>query len=179
MLFRSGGLGNGLPYRSAGTWAAYSLGTGLQVSGGSIQVDTSTIATQAWVGAGYQPLDAGLTSLTSADASAGLPYVSAANTWANATYSGMFSVVSGAWKVIGLRESGGTDLSIGSIGTGVLVGRGPTASLGGVSVTSPLALSGGALSVGDATTGAKGVVQLAGDIAGTATSVTEIGRAHV
>ena len=43
-----GGLGNGLPYRSAGTWAAYSLGTGLQASGGSIQVDTSTIATQAW-----------------------------------------------------------------------------------------------------------------------------------
>lgn len=58
-----GGLGNGLPYRSGGSWAAYSLGTGLVVSGGSIAVDTSTIATQAWVGSGYQPLDSDLTAL--------------------------------------------------------------------------------------------------------------------
>jgi len=124
------------------------------------------------IGVDVQAYDAGLTSLTAADASAGLPYVTAANTWATATYSSMLSVVSGAWKVIGLRESGGTDLSIGAIGTGVLVGRGATAALGGVTVSSPLALSGGALSVGDASTSAKGVVQLAGDIAGTATSVT-------
>ena len=124
------------------------------------------------IGVDVQAYDAGLTSLTAADASAGLPYVTAANTWSTATYSSMLSVVSGAWKVVGLRESGGTDLSIGAIGTGVLVGRGATSALDGVTVSSPLALSGGALSVGDASTSAKGVVQLAGDIAGTATSVT-------
>ena len=47
------GLGNGLPYRSGGTWGAYSLGTGLQVSGSSIQLDPTV----------YQPLDSDLTAL--------------------------------------------------------------------------------------------------------------------
>lgn len=79
------------------------------------------------IGTNVQAYDAGLTSLTSADASAGLPYVTAANTWASATYSGMLSIVSAAWKVVGLRESGGTDLSMGAITAGqVLVRSGTT-----------------------------------------------------
>lgn len=80
------------------------------------------------VGTDVQAYDAGLTSLTAADASAGLPYVTEANTWANASYGGMFSVVSGAWKVIGLREtSGPTDLTYGDIGDGqVLIRDGNT-----------------------------------------------------
>ena len=78
----------------------------------------------------YQPLDAGLTSLTAADASAGLPYVSAANTWASATYAGMLSIVSGAWKVIGLRESGGTDLTMGAVADGTVLRRSGTSIVG-------------------------------------------------
>ena len=78
----------------------------------------------------YQPLDAGLTSLTAADASAGLPYVSAANTWATATYSGMLSVVGGAWKVVGLRESGGQDLTMGAVADGEVLRRSGTTVAG-------------------------------------------------
>ena len=79
---------------------------------------------------GAQPLDAGLTSLTAADASAGLPYVTAANTWASATYSGMLSVVSAAWKVVGLRESGGQDLGMGAVADGSLLSRSGTSVVG-------------------------------------------------
>lgn len=83
------------------------------------------------IGTNVQAYDAGLTSLTSADATAGLPYVTGANTWANATYSGMFSVVSGAWKVVGLRESGGpTDLGIGAIGDGQVLVRSGSSVVG-------------------------------------------------
>jgi hypothetical protein len=78
----------------------------------------------------YQPLDAGLTSLTAADASAGLPYVSGANTWASATYTGMLSVVSSAWKVVGLRESGGTDLTMGAVADGEVLRRSGTTVAG-------------------------------------------------
>jgi len=46
-------LGDGLPYRTGGTWGAYSLGTGLQTSGSSIRLDPTV----------YQPLDADLTAL--------------------------------------------------------------------------------------------------------------------
>ena len=46
-------LGNGLPYRTGGTWGAYSLGTGLQTSGSSIRLDPTV----------YQPLDTDLTAL--------------------------------------------------------------------------------------------------------------------
>jgi hypothetical protein len=97
------------------------------------------------IGIDVQAYDAGLTSLTAADASAGLPYVTGANTWASATYSGMFSVVSGAWKVVGLRESGGTDLSIGGISGTKLLGV-ASSSIGGVTVGTGLSLAAGTLS---------------------------------
>ena len=130
---------------SAGT-LSLSYGTGLTVSGGALVVDTSVIATIAGVASYAQPLDSGLTSLTAADASAGLPYVTGANVWANASYSGMFSVVSGAWKVIGLRESGGTDLSIGGISGTKLLGV-QSNTIGGVTVGTGLSLAAGVLSL--------------------------------
>lgn len=102
------------------------------------------------IGTDVQAYDAGLTSLTAADASAGLPYVSAANTWASATYSGMLSVVSGAWKVVGLRESGGTDLTIGAISGSKLLGV-ASGSVGGVTVGTGLSLSAGTLAVDTST----------------------------
>ena len=86
------------------------------------------------IGTNVQAYDAGLTSLTAADASAGLPYVSGANTWATATYTSMLSVVSGAWKVIGWRESGGTDLTNGAISDGQLMARVGT-TVAGVNVS--------------------------------------------
>jgi len=151
-------LGNGLPYRSGGTWGAYGLGdlsisagsilvdqarglretggpttltmgavadgrllarngttlggvsvsTGLTLSAGALAVDTTTIATLAAVAAAYQPLDAGLTSLTAADATAGLPYVTGANTWATATLGDLY-VSGGAWRVTGLANLPTTD----------------------------------------------------------------------
>ena len=86
--------------------------------------DGSGNAAYQQVGVDIQAYDAGLASLTSADASAGLPYVSAANTWASATYASMLSVVGGAWKVIGLRETGGpTDLTLASIPDGYFLKR--------------------------------------------------------
>lgn len=75
------------------------------------------------IGIDVQAYDAGLTSLTAADATAGLPYVTGANTWSTATYSSMLSVVSGAWKVVGLRESGGTDMAMGSVSDGQVLKR--------------------------------------------------------
>jgi hypothetical protein len=91
-----------------------SYGSGLALSGSSLIVDTSTIATRAFAtaeaAAAYvaavaasQPLDAGLTSLTSADATAGLPYVTAANAWETATLGDLY-VSSGAWRVTGLAN---------------------------------------------------------------------------
>ena len=102
------------------------------------------------IGTDVQAYDAGLTSLTAADASAGLPYVTGANTWASATYSGMLSVVAGAWKVVGLRESGGTDLTIGAISGTKLLGV-ASGSVGGVTVGTGLSLSAGTLAVDTAT----------------------------
>lgn len=86
--------------------------------------DGGGAAAYAQVGVDVQAYDAGLASLTAADGSAGLPYVSGANTWASATYTNMLSVVSGAWKVVGLRESGGpTDMTLGSIPDGYFLKR--------------------------------------------------------
>lgn len=114
-------LGDGIPVRST-TWQTLGYSTGLSLS--------STTLT----------LDSGLQSLTSADASAGLPYVTVANTWATATYTAMLSVVGGAWKVIGWRESGGQDLTNGAIADGQLVARVGTA-LAGVDVSATPAAS--------------------------------------
>ncbi len=86
--------------------------------------DGGGAAAYAQIGVDIQAYDAGLASLTSADGSAGLPYVSGANTWAAATYTSMLSVVSGAWKVVGLRETGGpTDMTLGSIPNGYFLKR--------------------------------------------------------
>jgi len=82
------------------------------------------------VGTNVQAWDAGLDSLTAADATAGLPYVGSANSWSTATYAGMLSVVSGAWKVVGLRESGGTDLGMGAVADGSLLRRVGTSIVG-------------------------------------------------
>lgn len=159
-------LGNGLPYRSGGTWGAYGLGdlsisgasvqvtqarglretagpttltmgavadgkllgrngttiggvsisTGLTLSAGALSVDTTTIATLAAVAAAYQPLDAGLTSLTSADATAGLPYVTGANTWVTATLGDLY-VSGGAWRVSNLPTTDQKAALAGSSGT--------------------------------------------------------------
>ena len=85
-------LGNGLPYRSGGTWGAYGLGD-LAISGASVQV------TQAR----------------------------------------------------GLRETGGpTTLTMGAVADGKLLGRNGT-TIGGVSISTGLTLSAGALAV-DTTT---------------------------
>ena len=114
-------LGDGIPVRST-TWQTLGYSTGLSLS--------STTLT----------LDSGLQSLTSADASAGLPYVTVANTWATATYTAMLSVVGGAWKVIGWRESGGQDLTNGAIADGQLVARVGT-TIAGVDVSATPAAS--------------------------------------
>jgi hypothetical protein len=93
------------------------------------------IALSLVVGTNVQAWDAGLDSLTAADASAGLPYVSAANTWASATYAGMLSIVSGAWKVVGLRESGGQDLTMGAVADGAVLRRSGTTVAGSTAAT--------------------------------------------
>ena len=105
------------------------------------------------IGADLQAYDAGLTSLAAADGSAGLPYVTAANTWAAATL-GDLAVSGGAWEVTqarGLREtSGPTTLAMGAVADGRLLGRNGT-TIGGVTVSTGLTLAAGALSV-DTTT---------------------------
>lgn len=64
------------------------------------------------IGVDVQAYDAGLASLTAADAVAGLPYVTGANTWATATL-GDLAVSGGAWRV--------TDLTITSEAQGSLL----------------------------------------------------------
>jgi hypothetical protein len=91
----------------------------------------SGAASYSQIGVDVQAYDAGLTSLTSADGSAGLPYVSGANVWASATYTNQLSVVSGTWKVVGLYETGGpTTLSVGSIPDGYFLKRSSTSIIG-------------------------------------------------
>jgi len=164
---------------ATGTWNGTAIAIGYGGTGATTASDARTNLGLA-IGTNVQAYDAGLASLTSADASAGLPYVSAADTWASATYSGMLSVVSGAWKVIGWRESGGQDLTNGAISDGQLVARVGT-TVAGVNVSATPTASyvvkadgSGKVDgwVSDATSGTKGKIQLAGDLGGTASSPT-------
>lgn len=138
-----------------------SYGSGLALSGSSLIVDTSTIATRAFAtaeaAAAYaaavaasQPLDADLTAL--AALGNGLPYRSG-GTW-GAYALGDLTVSGGSVEVTqarGLRETAGpTTLAMGAVADGRLLARNGT-TLGGVSVSTGLTLAAGALSV-DTTT---------------------------
>ena len=125
-----GGAGSAYTVSLSG-WSGTTDGDMLYRNGSAVGTKTPAQA-RTWLDLAtyYQPLDAGLTSLTAADASAGLPYASGANTWATATYSGMLSIVSGAWKVVGLRESGGTDLAMGAAADGAVLRRSGTSIVG-------------------------------------------------
>ena len=76
---------------------------------------------------GAQPWDADLTAL--AALGDGLPYRNS-GTWGTANPAGMLSVVSGAWKVVGLRESGGQDLGMGAVADGEVLRRSGTSIVG-------------------------------------------------
>lgn len=125
-----GGAGSAYTVSLSG-WSGTTDGDMLYRNGTAVGTKTAAQA-RTWLDLAtyYQGADAGLTSLTAADASAGLPYVSGANTWASATYSGMLSVVSGAWKVVGLRESGGQDLGMGAVADGEVLRRSGTTVAG-------------------------------------------------
>lgn len=83
-----------------------------------------------------QPLDAGLTSLLSQDGAAGLLYTTGAATWARASV-GDLAVSGASWQVTqarGLRESGGTTLTMASVADGELLRRVGT-TVDGIEVT--------------------------------------------
>lgn len=74
-------------FNGSGEAGNVTVGTGLSLSAGTLAVDTSTIATQAWVGAGYQPLDSDLTAIA-ALSSTGLVARTGAGTAAARTITG-------------------------------------------------------------------------------------------
>jgi hypothetical protein len=163
-----------------GTWQATAVAV---LYGGTGSTTASGARTNLGlaVGTDVQAYDAGLASLTAADASAGLPYVSAANTWTPATYTAMLSVVSGAWKVIGWRESGGQDLTNGAIADGQLMARVGT-TVAGVNVSSTATASYVVKAdasakvdtwVSDGSTSVKGKVQFAADLGTTAATAVQ------
>lgn len=79
---------NILGMKFGGTVYTNLAGTGLTVSSGNLQVNTSVIATDAEVAAGYQPLDATLTAVAGASTGANtLVYFSAADTAAVTTFT--------------------------------------------------------------------------------------------
>ena len=166
---------------TTGTWQATAVAV-LYGGTGATTASGARANLGVAIGTDVQAYDAGLTSLASADATAGLPYVTAANTWATATYTAMLSVVSGAWKVIGWRESGGQDLTNGAIADGQLMARVGT-TVTGVDVSATPAASkvvkadaGGKVDgwVSDADASTKGKLQLTGDLGGTAASPTAV-----
>lgn len=109
-------------FNGSGAAGLVSLTSPLSLSGGALSIDLSAYLTTATAAATYQPLDAGLTSLLAADTAAGLLYTTAAATWARASFGDLL-VVSGSWRVIGIYEAGGTDLTLAAIADGELLRR--------------------------------------------------------
>jgi len=103
MLYRNGTAVGSKTASQARTWLSLVVGTNVQ----------------AW-GTDLDQLDA---------LGDGLPYRNA-GTWGTASPSGMLSVVSGAWKVVGLRESGGQDLGMGAVADGEVLRRSGTSIVG-------------------------------------------------
>jgi len=104
------GTASRLAWFDSGGGASYlSLGTGLTTSGSSLVVDTGTIATVASL-AGYQPLNAALTSISG-------------GTWAgSASITTLGTIVAGTWQ--------GSTLGIGYGGTGSTTQSGARTALG-------------------------------------------------
>jgi len=109
-------------FDGSGAAGLVTLTSPLALSGGALSIDLSAYLTTTTAAATYQPLDAGLTSLLAADTAAGLLYTTAAATWARASVGDLL-VVSGAWRVVGIYEAGGTDLTLATINDGELLRR--------------------------------------------------------
>ena len=98
------------------------------------------------IGVDVAAYDAGLTSLTSADAAAGLPYVSAANTWTSlslAADKGIYATSGSALATYDLTASGRALGGITLAATSVVVGTG-AGTAGVVAATRGAVLTGGA-----------------------------------
>lgn len=123
-VFGSGGSAAYLDLPSTGlvawtgtTWASTTIDSPLSLSGGHLSIDLSAYLTTAAAAAGYQPLDADLTAL--AGLGDGLPY-RGGGTW-GATALGDLAISGGSVQVSqarGLRESGGTTLTMGAVADG-------------------------------------------------------------
>lgn len=121
----------------AGGGSGYTNHTDLNFRGWAVSGHTGTAsalaafsgagaAAFALIGVDVQIYDAGLTSLTAADAAAGLPYTTGPNVWAYAAL-GDLAVSGSAWQVVqarGIRETAGpTTLVVGAIANGDLITR--------------------------------------------------------
>ena len=109
-------------FDGSGAAGLITLTSPLSLSGGALSIDLSAYLTIATAASTYQPLDAGLTSLLAADTAAGLLYTTAAATWARASLGDLL-VVSSSWRVIGIYEAGGPDLTLATINDGELLRR--------------------------------------------------------
>ena len=134
----SGGGGGGGLWTSSGYTGTANYAAGFNGSGGAALIDLSLYLTVATAAATYQPLDAGLTSLLGQDGAAGLLYTTGAATWARASL-GDLSVVSGSWRVTGIYESGGTDLTLAGIADGEVLYRSGTTIDGRTASATPAA----------------------------------------
>lgn len=86
-----------IPYRSAAdTWGALTIGTGLTVTGGQLQVT-----------GGFQPADADLTSLAAASATDIIYYRSGSGTWAPITLGANVGFAGGVLSATGGTGGGG------------------------------------------------------------------------
>ena len=98
------------------------------------------------IGVDVAAYDAGIASLTSADAAAGLPYVSAANTWTSlalAADKGIYATSGSALSTYDLTPSGRSLGGITLAATSVVVGTG-AGTAGVVAATRGAVLTGGA-----------------------------------